>query len=90
MASPMMRSDSPPAYASALSKKFTPTWYAASMHSIARSTSSWLLKVTQDPKDSTLTFSPEPPRRRYSISMVVAPAVGNGWRHRGAASTVAV
>jgi serine/threonine protein kinase len=29
------------------------------MQSIALSTSSWLLKVTQDPKDSTLTFRPD-------------------------------
>ena len=40
--SPMMRSLSPAAYTSALSKKLTPRSHAAAMHSIAAFVSSWL------------------------------------------------
>src|SRR5665213_584155 len=76
MASPMIRSDSPPAYASALSKKFTPASYAAARQSSARLPASCGPNVTQDPKDRTLTFRPVPPRRRYSISMVTPLVLG--------------
>src|SRR6056297_435120 len=51
------------------------------MQSTAASTSTWLLKVTQEPKLSAETFSPEPPRRRYGMSMVCS-SYGRG-RHGG-------
>src|SRR5689334_11740316 len=66
----MIRSDSPPAYTSALSKKLTPRSHAALKQSHARPVSSWLPKVTHDPNASTLTCSPERPSRRYSISVM--------------------
>ena len=69
MAWPMMRSDSPPAYDSALSKKLTPASRAAAMQSEASPMSIWSPKVTHEPKDSTLTFSPERPSLRYCISI---------------------
>ena len=55
MASPMMRSDSPPAYASALSKKLTPASLAAARQSRARPVSSWAPKLTHEPNERTLT-----------------------------------
>jgi hypothetical protein len=55
MASPMIRSDSPPAYTSALSKKLTPASLAICRHSAARSRSTWDPKVTQEPNERTLT-----------------------------------
>ena len=64
MAWPMMRSDWPPAYTSALSKKFTPRSKAAVRQAFAKSVSSWLPKVTHDPNESALTLRPERPRRR--------------------------
>src|SRR3546814_1339170 len=70
MACPMIRSDSPIAYASALSKKFTPASWAASMQSRALPTSSWLPKLTQEPNDSTLTWRPDLPNRRCSMGPV--------------------
>src|SRR5579872_2403334 len=69
----MMRSDSPPEYDSALSKKLTPASRAAPRQSAARLSSSWGPKVTHEPKDRTLTLSPVRPSRRYSISMGNAP-----------------
>src|SRR5580658_1733775 len=65
----MMRSDSPPEYDSALSKKLTPASHAAARQSAASPSSSWGPKVTQEPNDSTLTLMPARPSRRYSISM---------------------
>ena len=63
MARPMMDSDSPPAYTSALSKKLTPPSLAAASWSLARPTSTWLPKVTQEPKLNCETWRPEDPRR---------------------------
>src|SRR6478752_4959925 len=68
MALPMIRSDSPPAYASALSKKLTPASRATDRQSRARLVSSWPPKVTQEPKDRTLICKPVRPIRRYSIA----------------------
>src|SRR5262245_14109250 len=64
----MMRSDSPPAYDSALSKKLTPALRAASRHSIAVSRPSWAPNDTHEPNESTLTWRPLRPRRRYSMT----------------------
>src|SRR5262245_47925308 len=64
----MIRSLSPPAYASALSKKFMPPWYAASRHSTAAPVSSWAPNDTHDPNDRTLTWRPDRPNRRYCMS----------------------
>ena len=75
MAAPMIRSDSPPAYTSALSKKLTPASRAAVKQSRARLVSSWFPNVTHDPKESALTRRPERPRRRYSIVVVVPSAI---------------
>src|SRR5579875_1500977 len=63
----MIASDLPAAYDSALSKKFTPASRAAVMHAMARSSSSWGPKVTQEPSESTLTLRPAWPSRRYCI-----------------------
>src|SRR5579863_4383770 len=79
----MIRSDSPPEYASALSKKLTPASPAASMHSTASPVSSCGPKVTHEPNDSTLTLRPVRPSRRYSISIVQPlSSVGAEARHR--------
>ena len=63
----MIASLSPPAYASALSKKLHPASCAACMHSSASVSSSWVSNVTQLPNDSTLTLMPARPSRRYSM-----------------------
>src|ERR687898_1940656 len=42
------------------------------MHSIARSSLSWLSNDTHDPNDSTDTLRPVFPNRRYSIAAVMA------------------
>src|SRR5690242_18841900 len=73
IASPMIRSDSPPAYDSALSKKLTPASYAAFMHSDASPTPNWSPNVTHEPSDSTLTWRPARPSRRYSMFMRLRP-----------------
>jgi IMP dehydrogenase len=39
------------------------------MQAMARSSSSWALKDTHEPKESTLTFRPALPSRRYSMSV---------------------
>src|SRR5438445_13247533 len=70
----MTRSDSPPAYDSALSKKLMPASYAVAMHARASATPICPLNDTHDPNDSTLTFRPARPNRRYS--MVPHPRVG--------------
>src|SRR5262245_62083222 len=80
MARPMICSLLPPAYDSALSKKFTPASRAAVRQALARLESSWFPNVTQLPNDSTLTFSPQRPKRRYSIVVSVAMSVSCGSR----------
>src|SRR5690554_4998106 len=42
-----------------------PPSQAAAMHSLAAPVSSWAPKETQEPKERTLTFRPERPRRRW-------------------------
>jgi hypothetical protein len=66
----MIRSDSPPAYASALSKNVMPPSHAAAMQSRALPVSSWVPKDTHDPKERRLTFRPERPRRRCGMSLM--------------------
>src|SRR5918995_6372992 len=73
MAAPMIRSDSPPAYDWALSKKLTPASYAAARQSRARPTSSWGPNDTHEPNDSTLTLRPDRPSLRYSICFAMTP-----------------
>src|SRR5437762_2313658 len=65
----MTRSDSPPSYDSALSKKFTPASYAACRQSVASATPTLPPNVTHEPSDSTLSCKPERPSRRYSMFM---------------------
>ncbi len=67
MASPMMVSDWPPEYTSALSKKLTPPSYAAARQSRAVRPASWGPKLTHEPNDSTLSLRPEPPSRLYCM-----------------------
>ena len=60
-----------------MSKKLTPASLAASRHSAAcLAVSIWLAlaKVTQLPRESTLTWRPERPNRRYSISAMGSPS----------------
>src|SRR3954470_19315472 len=85
----MIRSDSPPAYASALSKKFTPLSHAAAMQSRARPVSSCAPNDTHEPNDNTLTLRPDRPSLRYSMSIrrlslipliVCRPAGGRAYR----------
>ncbi len=71
MTRPMIASLSPPAYASALSKKLQPASWAACMHSSAMSSFSWLSNVTQLPKEMTDTWRPLRPSRRYFIFVVM-------------------
>jgi len=40
------------------------------MQASAASTAIWLEKLTHDPNDKALTFRPDFPKRRYSISIV--------------------
>jgi hypothetical protein len=58
----MISSDLPLAYASALSKKFTPASCAAAIISMALLISTWLWKVTQEPNESALTRRPDRPK----------------------------
>src|ERR1700730_6504817 len=64
MAAHMMLCDSPPAYTSALSKKWKPESYAAASTSRALVPASWGPKLTQEPKEKTLTRTPARPRWR--------------------------
>src|ERR1700722_12338775 len=57
------------------------------MQSTARPTSIWGPNVTQEPNERTLTFSPERPSRRYSMSMgyllsLRRSRVNHGWFRR--------
>src|SRR4051812_16693749 len=86
----MIRSDSPPAYDSALSKKLTPASRAAARQSRAMPVSSCVPNDTHEPKDRTLTCRPDRPRYRCSIAMAAEPTAARRDPARYVASVVAL
>ena len=77
----MIRSDSPPAYASALSKKLTPASSRGRQAVAARLGVELVPNVTHEPNDRTLTCRPVRPSRRYVHPVIVSfgpPVLGNG------------
>src|SRR5918995_1597656 len=50
------------------------------MHSIARSSLSWVSNETQDPNDSTDTLTPALPNRRYSMAALIGATLRSAHR----------